>query len=132
LIKENEFLRSLCEHIVFAKQDVNSLNQYEKGVNSRNRNGALSKNLYKTDLRVSGDSTIMKDNNSSVVHNESYAEENSFTFVEKENRKNDDSLIVIQDPNFSGNKSYNNNVNIIIRLFVQYINLSFLFLIYLE
>jgi deoxycytidine triphosphate deaminase len=120
LLKENEFLRLVSENIVFAKNDVNNLNQFEKGINSRNRNGLFNQNFYKTDLRVCGNGTIMKDNNSSVVHNESYAEENSFTFIEKENKKNENNLIIIQDLNCSGIIS-DSNVNIIISKFYNFI-----------
>ncbi len=112
MLKENEFLRTVCDQIVFAKQDPNSLNQFDKGFNSRNRNGAFNQNLYKTDLRNCGNGTIMKDNNSSVVHNESYAEENSFSFIEKENRKNENNFIMIQDLNSSGIMSDTSKVKI--------------------
>lgn len=122
MLKENEFLRTVCDQIVFAKQDFKSLNQFEKGVNSRNRNGAFNQNLYKTDLRMCGNGTIMKDNNSSVIHNESYAEENSFSFIEKENRKNENNLIIIQDLNSSGILSYDINVKF---FFFNFKNLSF-------
>ena len=120
MLKENEFLRLVSENIVFAKIDDNNLNQFEKGINSRNRNGLFNQNFYKTDLRICGNGTIMKDNNSSVVHNESYAEENSFTFIEKENKKNENNLIIIQDLNCSGNIS-DSNVNIIISKFYNFI-----------
>lgn len=63
---------------------------------------------------MNGDGTIMKDNNSSVVHNESYAEENSFTFIERENKKNDSNSIIIQDLNSSGILGDNLNVSFIL------------------
>lgn len=110
LIKENEFLRSVSDNIVFPKNDPNILNQFDKGFNSRNRNSAFNNNLYKTDLKLNGNGTIMKDNNSSVVHNESYAEENSFTFNDKENKKNENDSIVINDLNSTGAISDNCNV----------------------
>jgi len=118
LVKENEFLRSVCEHIVFAKQENHNLNQFENNINSRNRNGNFSKTLTRGTL--SG--TIMKDSNNSVVHNGSYAEENSFAFLEGCKSYNDGNSINIPDLNTSGILSESNSLVRILGCF----NISFI------
>lgn len=94
-------------------------------MNSRNKNNSLHQHsfLNKNELTLKGNGTILKDNNSSIVLNESYAEdsENSLININShgllDSNKNNKNLILIQDLNTSNasnlRETYSRNSSVI-------------------
>ena len=68
----------ICYNIVYPKSNSHR-NNFENNYHSRNKNIHINQNSFynKNDLSIKGNGTILKDINSSVVHNDSYAEENN-------------------------------------------------------